>query len=384
MAMAQADGWPPVIRGRFAISPQPFAISQRAPGYFMDTTPVRHVVRASTSETAEDDLSALWRELAHETPDTRAIMSNLVIFRERAEGENVDVEAPLRDDLVVEVALCHPSRVVLLVHARSDVDSRTPLAAAVGILTFGPAEARHAIEQIAVRSHGPEQSLPSIVRRLVMGDLPTSVWWTEDLSQAPPLAALATMGRQFVYDSRQWRDVRAGISTVIGLLEHRHAPDVADLNWRRLAPLRQGVLRALAAADRVPERRALRDAPDLCIDVVHPPGEEALACLLIGWLTSRFERRAKRDLTVMVRQDAGDRGLAVTIDAPDADGITATMSEHQVEVTSPPGRVPFLTAVPMERDADAIAAELWTLGRDVGLTDAVRAAHARFTRQQSG
>ena len=38
-------------------------------------------------------------------------------------------------------------------------------------------------------------------------------------------------------------------------------------------------------------------------------------------------------------------------------------------------------AVPMERDADAIAAELWTLGRDVALVNAVRAAHARFTRE---
>ena len=57
------------------------------------------------------------------------------------------------------------------------------------------------------------------------------------------------------------------------------------------------------------------------------------------------------------------------------------MSEHQVEVTSASDQVPLLMAVPTERDADAIAAELWRLGRDVGLIDAVRAAHARFTRE---
>ena len=148
----------------------------------MERSGARHEVRASTSETAEEDLSALWRELAHETPDARTVMSNLVVFHERSEAEQADLEAPLRDGLVVEVACCHPSRVVLLVHARSDAECRTPLAAAVGILTFGPAEARHAVEQIAVRSQGPERSLPSIVRRLVLGDLPTSVWWTEDLA----------------------------------------------------------------------------------------------------------------------------------------------------------------------------------------------------------
>ena len=117
----------------------------------MERSLARHVVRSSTSETAETDLSALWRELARETPDARAIMSNPVIFRERPVEEHVDVEAPLRDELVVEVARCHPSRVILLVHARSELECQTPIAAAVGILTFGPAEARHAVEQIAVR-----------------------------------------------------------------------------------------------------------------------------------------------------------------------------------------------------------------------------------------
>jgi glucose-6-phosphate dehydrogenase assembly protein OpcA len=353
----------------------------------MERSLARHEVRASTSETAEEDLSALWRELAHETPDARTVMSNLVIFRERSEEEQADLEAPLRDGLVVEVACCHPSRVVLLVHARSDAECRTPLPAAVGILTFGPAEARHAVEQIAVRSQGPEQSLPSIVRRLVLGDLPTSVWWTEDLSQAAPLAALATMGRQFVYDSRQWRDVRAGISMLAGLLQQPHVPDLADLNWRRLAPLRQGLSRGLAAAERVPagpERRGRGDWPRLRIQLQHAPGEEALACLMLGWLTSRLERRSKRELTVTLRQGAStDHRLAVSIGTDDAGLITATMSEHQVEVTSASDQV-LSMAVPAERDADAIAAELWTLGRDVGLIDAVRAAHERFTGQQSG
>ena len=54
------------------------------------------------------------------------------------------------------------------------------------------------------------------------------------------------------------------------------------------------------------------------------------------------------------------------------------MNDRQVEVTSPSAPVPFLMAVPIEREADAVAAELWRLGHDVGLADAIRAAHARF------
>ena len=81
------------------------------------------------------------------------------------------------------------------------------------------------------------------MRRLVLGDLPTSVWWTEDLSQTPPLTELATMGRQFVYDSRQWRDVRAGIATVAGLLEHPHA---AGPGGSQLAPAGASPARCVA------------------------------------------------------------------------------------------------------------------------------------------
>jgi len=243
-----------------------------------------------------------------------------------------------------------------------------------------PAEARHAIEQIAVRSQGLERSLPSIVRRLVLGDLPTSVWWTGDLSQTPPLAELATMGRQFVYDSRQWRDVRAGISTVAGLLDHPRAPDLADLNWRRLAPLRQGVSRALAAGRGTAGAGGptALGAPVLQIRLRHAPGEEALACLMTGWLRSRLERPSGPELGVTVSPEAGpDHRLAISIGDGEAGGITATMSDRQVEVTSPSGPVPFVVAVPMEQEADAVAAELWTLGHDVALIAAVRTAQAR-------
>ncbi|MEO8258752.1 MAG: glucose-6-phosphate dehydrogenase assembly protein OpcA [Acidobacteriota bacterium] len=348
----------------------------------MPTTSARHEIRASTSSAAEDDLSALWRELAAETPAARAVMSNLVVFRERPEAEEVDVCAALRDGLVVEVARAHPSRVIVLVHARGNLECRTGLPAAVGILTFGPEGARHAIEQIAVRSQGLEQSLPSIVRRLVLGDLPTSVWWLDDLSVRPPLAELATMGRQFVYDSREWRDVRGGLATVAALLEHRHAPDLADLNWRRLAPLRQGVAHGLAAAGLVaagPGRPGPGDASAIEIRLQHAPGEEAAAWLMAGWLTSRLEPPAGPGLKVTVSPDAAAaQRMVIAVATAGTGGFTVTIDDHQVEAASPADQVPWQMAVAAERAADAVAAELWTLGHDVALAGAVRAALARL------
>src|SRR6266446_2659634 len=66
------------------------------------------------------------------------------------------------------------------------------------------------------------------------GDMPTCIWWTEDMSDAAPSEALLTVGRQLVYDSRRWRDVRRGAAAMAPLVR-RHRVDLADLNWRRLA-----------------------------------------------------------------------------------------------------------------------------------------------------
>jgi hypothetical protein len=157
-----------------------------------------HLVRASTLESIETDLSTLWRELARDAPTTaRAVMSNLVVFREGSPAADDADETPALDSVeVIEVASRHPARIIVLAHSRCGPESPAAIVAAVGILTFGAGEARHAVEQIAIRSRCAEASLPSIVRRLTFGDVPTSVWWTGDLSQSALLIALVTMGRQ--------------------------------------------------------------------------------------------------------------------------------------------------------------------------------------------
>jgi glucose-6-phosphate dehydrogenase assembly protein OpcA len=342
----------------------------------MERSVAGHVVRASTPESIETDLSTLWRELAREAPTTaRAVMSNLVVFREASPAEDAD-EAPALDAVeVVEVASRHPARVIVLAHARCGPESPPAIVVTVGILTFGAGEARHAVEQIAIRSRCAEASLPSIVRRLTLGDVPTSVWWTGDLSQSPPLTALVTMGRQLVYDSRQWVNVPAGVSRVAGLLDHPHAPDLADLGWRRLMPMRQALGHGLRVSGE------LMHAPTLRASVLHRPGEEALAWLLIGWLSSRLGRPSERELAVTVReQPGGVEAMSVSIDGGEATArLTATMSGHQVAVSSTSDAPSsFFVAVPQESDAGGVAAELQTLGRDIALIESIGAAHVRL------
>jgi glucose-6-phosphate dehydrogenase assembly protein OpcA len=207
----------------------------------------------------------------------------------------------------------------------------------------------------------------------VLGDLPTSVWWTEDLSQSPPVMALVAMGRQFVYDSRQWRDVRAGLSTIVALLGRPHLPDLADVNWRRLAPMRQALqhgLRSLPAIGGTPMR----------IHVRHDRQDTAKAWLLAGWLASSLGPQAPRDLVTTVDpSDVDGQPLSVAIERADgAAALLAEMNDAQVVVRDTSTNVPFAVKVPSESLADAVAAELHALGRDATLIAAIRTAHERL------
>src|SRR6266850_913119 len=202
----------------------------------MARTVAAHAWRASTPEAIELDLAALWRQIGHgEAAIARAVMSNLVVFRKHMDVPDAELTRVTANLPLDEVAARHPSRLIVLEHSYDQAAPGAPFAAGVGIVTFGPPQARYGVEQIVVRSACAEQSLPSIVRRLVRGDVPTSVWWTDDLSDRPPLDGIVAMARQFVYDSRRWRDVRRGVLALATL--HRRL-DLADVNWRRLTPLR--------------------------------------------------------------------------------------------------------------------------------------------------
>ncbi len=319
--------------------------------------------RQSTPATIEPDLAALWRDLAQaDQPIARAVMSNLVVFCGPTDAENADVEAITAALGLDEVVARHPSRLIVLEHEPGRPTPDAPFAAGIGIITFGPPHARYGVELIVVRSACAEASLPSIVRRLVRGDLPTTVWWTEDLSQVPPLAALVTMGRQLLYDSRGWHDIRRGVSALAPLVTGQQV-DLADLNWRRLSPLREALIHA-AGAEGSASRR------DVTVRIVHRRGEAALAWLLAGWLLATRDPAAGAAPEIEESQD-DDAVLSVVIRHGTGE-TTATLTSHSVTVAhgSAP---PFVVGVPIEGEGDAVAAELRTLSHDARLDDAINA-----------
>jgi glucose-6-phosphate dehydrogenase assembly protein OpcA len=338
----------------------------------MASTVGDRVFRASTPEAIETDLAALWRELAQtRAPVARAVMSNLVVFRDRIAPPGADVE-PVTSDLpdlpLEEVLARHPSRLIVLEHGHVDRMPAVPFAAGVGIAVFGPANARYGVEEIVARSACAEASLPSIVRGFIRGDLPTTLWWTEDLSQVPPFGALVTMGRQLLYDSRQWRDVARGVRALAPLVGDRHA-DLADLNWRRLTPLR----RALDETRRA--RGVAAPLPDANVRIAHRPGDAALAWLLAGALMAEQKKPAGQ--MPDVDESAPDGTVLLMTIQRGSSETTVTLTTQRVIVEDHAG-VSLVVTVPIEHAADAVAAELRMLSQDATLGAAIRALDRHF------
>ena len=324
--------------------------------------------RATTPDAIEADLAAVWRDLAgRSAPVARAVMSNLIVVRDQTV---VPARTGTRSDRFTldEVAAYHPSRVIVITHDEGRECAGGPLVVRVGVVTFGPPEARYGVEQIAVQSACAEAALPSIVRRLVRGDLPTSLWWRADLSSVPLVDALVAMGRQFVYDSRQWKDVRSGVLALAPLLGWRRL-DLADLNWSRLTPVRQALRHA-------GESMTFDDLCRSAITIVHRQGDAALAWLFLGWLSARMEWRGPASSQVE-EAASGDDVLTITI-ATGTERMTIALSEARVIVQH--GDAPsFAMGVRRQGEADAVASELRSLARDVSLHDAISALALRFS-----
>jgi glucose-6-phosphate dehydrogenase assembly protein OpcA len=190
----------------------------------------------------------------------------------------------------------------------------------------------------------------------------------------PPVEEIVFMGRQLVYDSRQWRDIRRGILALTPLVRRDDQIDLADLNWRRLAPLRRALQHAAASMDLEALRRGQ-------VRITHRPGDGAIAWLTVGWLSAQLAW--PRDVRVPVEEVRRSDDLLTVIVGDGDHEMTAAMNSHQVRVQHRRAAAPFSMAVPHERDADAMAAELRNLSLDTCLDETLLALADRFNAAAS-
>jgi len=327
----------------------------------MASAVIDRVWRETTADAIEPTLATIWRDVASRAPVARAVMSNLVIVRGCDAAEPVDVFATARADAIDAIVARHPSRVIVIAHEGGCPLTREPIAARVGVVVYGPPQARYAVEHVSVRSSCDEASLPSIVRRLARGDLPTSVWCLDDLSRYPPLRAIVAEARQLIYDSRRWSDVTAAMRG-IGEAAQGLDLDLADLNWRRLAPMRS----ALRHVGRELPLDALRRGD---VHVTYARGEAALASLFTGWLRARLGWT--RDVRPRVEEGAAG-AVVLALRIGESPTPLIAMTNDDVRVT-PPTTPPYVAATARETETDAIVAELRSLATDAALRDTLRA-----------
>jgi glucose-6-phosphate dehydrogenase assembly protein OpcA len=222
-----------------------------------------------------------------ESPVMRACMSNLVIYCGTAEAaEKIACEVPT-------VVALHPARVLVLI---ADPGSETgEFTSAVRVWGHVVDPGRWVCsEEVTLRATGRAvDRLPSAVRALLIGDLPTNLWWA--VPQPPPLAAgllydLLEHTEQIIYDSIGWPDPARGVvATGAWLAQIERGPDqgrwrvASDLNWRRLKYWRRLLAQAL---DPATSPGTLESISEVLLE--HGPHAVVQAWELVSWLAYRL------------------------------------------------------------------------------------------------
>ncbi len=218
-----------------------------------------------------------------EAPVVRAGLSNLIIYCNSAKlAEEVGAEVPA-------IVAIHPARVLILAHEPSGDEG--PVTATVHTRMHKLSKGLRAFsEQVTLRANGRGgDHLPYAVRSLLIGDLPTNLWWAAP--QPPAMAGallydLADQADQVLYDSYGWPEPARGMTATASWLERfERGPGqgpyrvASDLTWRRLRNWRRLLGQAL---DPAIAPGALESVQEVEID--HGPHSVTSAWGLASWL----------------------------------------------------------------------------------------------------
>ena len=221
-------------------------------------------------------------------PVQRARMANLVIFCNSLE------QAILINCQVPEIEAVHPARVIVLVGEPGPEERDVTARVTVRPLHIAGGRAHALAEQVTLHAAGAAvERLPFAVRALVIGDLPTNLWWAAP--QPPPLAGpllhdLSENAQQIMYDSLGWREPVRGVSATASWLDRIERGGAgcrwrvaSDLNWRRLKYWRRLLTQALDPASAPGAAESVSE-----VIVEHGPHAVVQAWELGAWLSRRL------------------------------------------------------------------------------------------------
>jgi glucose-6-phosphate dehydrogenase assembly protein OpcA len=219
-----------------------------------------------------------------ETPLPRARLSNLLIFCNKPEqAETINQALP-------RIVATHPARVLLLIGEAVEL----PLEVHLNVWCQVEDRKKICTEQVTLRAGGRHvDQLSYAVRELLIGDLPTNLWWAAPVP--PPLAGqllygLGERAQQIIYDSIGWAEPARGVAaTSAWLAKVERGPGegpwrvAADINWRRLKFWRRMLSQAL---DPNTAPGAIESITEVLVE--HGPHAVIQAWELVSWLASRL------------------------------------------------------------------------------------------------
>ena len=323
----------------------------------------------------ERELAALWRQASQgDRAVTRACSWNFVVYA--GDDEGLERTRKLMDETVAAV----PSRTILLkprLHATGTeieayISANCQLAPDGGKMLC--------TEEITIESRGKGgEHIPSLLRALLVPDVPTALWW----SGVPPTDAnvarpyLGGVDRLLV-DTRNIKS-ETGLAKLSHVDQLTEALQLADLNWLRLGSVRS----ALAALFDPPT------GPDALFRLKRVKLEATerglpAAKLLLGWLASRLswgapERLAERgkngwqiprnqgqlradvDIVPSTSRESGFRSIVLESDTGERVSLRDA-GAGQLEAQSHSTTRTFST--PEHSEAELLVAALGSRGRD--------------------
>ena len=238
----------------------------------------------------ESGLGLLWSQFNQANSDghtvvMRACMSNLIIYCDTPQ------EADIISQEIAAIVDVHPARILLLLG--NGKPSESNMAAQIAIyytaLDDGWQVCAERIDVISTAAL--VERLPSITRALLVGDLPTTLWWASQ--RPPPMAGemffqLAELANQIIYDNVGWINPAQGVAAMTRwVAAQQNIQIVHNLAWRRFAGWRKLISQVL---DPHAEPSALESLHT--IEIAHGPHALPMTWLLTGWLANQLKWQA--------------------------------------------------------------------------------------------
>ena len=238
----------------------------------------------------ESGLGQLWAQFNQANSDghtvvMRACMSNLIIFCDSAQ------EAECISQEIAAIVDVHPARILLLMGNGKPTEGTIEAHIAIyyTALDDGWQVCAERIDVISTTTL--IERLPSITRSLLVGDLPTTLWWASQ--RPPPIAGevffqLAELANQIIYDNVGWVNPAQGVAAMTRwVAAQQNTQIVHNLAWRRIAGWRKLISQVL---DPLAEPLALRELHT--IEISHGPHALPMTWLLVGWIAYQLKWQA--------------------------------------------------------------------------------------------